>query len=94
MCIALSTSHVNKLELNYTFFVNVLLPRSDHNPTVKFLATGFPLVQQCRKPDTQSAGIIAESDFMLIVQTFASILGDLPVFRGQTPCPFHMEKED
>lgn len=61
---------------------------------VKFLATGFQWMQQCRKPDTQTAGISAESGFMLLVQTFASILGDLPVFRGQNPCPLHMEKEE
>jgi len=61
---------------------------------VKFLATGFWWMQQSKKPDTQSAGISAESDFMLIVQTVASILGDLPVFRGQNPCPLHMEKEE
>lgn len=71
--------------------MNVFLLRSDHNPAVKFLAAGFQWMQQCRKPDTQSAGISAESDFMLIVQTFVSILGDLPVFRGQNLCPLHME---
>lgn len=31
---------------------------------------------------------------MLIVQTFASILGGLPVVRGQIPWPFHLEKEE
>lgn len=82
-----------KTELLLHFFVNFLLPRNDHNPTVKFLATGFQWMQQCGKPNSQSAGISAESDFTLIVQTFASILGDLPVFRGQNPCPLHMERE-
>lgn len=93
---ALSTSPVDKLEPDcyYIIFVNVLLPKNDHNPTVKFLATGFQWMQQCGKPNSQSAGISAESDFMLIVQTFASILGDLPVFRGQNPCPLHMEREE
>lgn len=78
----------------YIFFVNVLLPRNDRNPTVKFLATGFQWMQQCGKPDSQSAGVGAESDFTVIVQTFASILGDLPVFRGQNLCPIHMEREE
>jgi len=74
--------------------VNVSLPCTDHNPTVKLLATRFQWIQKCRKPDTPSAGISAESDFTLIVQTFVSILGDLPVVRGQIPYPFHMEKEE
>lgn len=76
------------------FFGNVLLPRNDYSPTVKFLATGFQWMQQCGKPDSQGAGISAESDFTLIVQTFASILGHLPVFRGQNLCPLHMEREE